>query len=615
MVRRLRYKISSSNHGRHRKLLDLQIHRHRHTILIVIDALDEIDGEGGAEFLRALFDVLNESKLRGLKFFATSRLDPDLVNRVNAFERKALYRLQDVGREQAWYDIKTYLMAELPHLVGRAELEDSWGWQMAYSSMRRLSQGIWQDMSRRSKRRSWIGLFRSVAALDRDNRRRIPRCWMNLYLQILDDAFGNTHDEVIRHRRLQILHTFLSTAERTSEALVATLLSTSNDHRSYMQGAAVVLKALHAVLYIEGGRVLSYHKSFSDFLFSQTRSQKFWCDQEAHHRLLTDSCFRLMTSQLKFNIANIPSSFILDRDNATLQREIERTISPALAYSCRYWSYHMCAASWVDPAQLVKTLKEFLQIRALFWIEVMNLLQCLGQCDGMLRAATNLFREVGIISAMFISILTRLIQIDTRLASHCTEAANFAVYFSGSSAAMSTPHLYISALATWPRSLDPCQGWKVVFPRIPAFTSAMRRSDSVLLMNLKARDAVSAIAISSDGTRIASCSNRFIQLWDASTGESSRCSRDIPIRFTQSHFQPTVAVSFLALSDKSVRVWDASTGETLKVLKGHTDSVWSVAFSTDGGRIVSGSDDKSVRVWDASTGETLKVLKGHTDSV
>ena len=228
-----------------------------------------------------------------------------------------------------------------------------------------------------------------------------------LYLQILDEAFGNTHDEDIRHRRLQILHTFLSTAERTSENLVATLLSTSNDHRSYMQGAATVLKALHAVLYVEGGRVLSYHKSFSDFLFNQTRSQKFWCDQEAHHRLLTDSCFRLMFSQLKFNIANIPSSFILDRDNAILQREIERTISPALAYSCRQWSYHMCAASWVDHAHLVKTLKEFFQIRALFWIEVMNLLQCLGQCDGMLQAATNLFREVGIISVMTISILTR----------------------------------------------------------------------------------------------------------------------------------------------------------------------------------------------------------------
>ena len=50
--------------------------------LVVINALDEIEGEGGPEFLRALFDVLNENRLSGLKFLATSRLDPDLVSRV-----------------------------------------------------------------------------------------------------------------------------------------------------------------------------------------------------------------------------------------------------------------------------------------------------------------------------------------------------------------------------------------------------------------------------------------------------------------------------------------------------------------------------------------------------
>jgi WD40 repeat protein len=62
-------------------------------------------------------------------------------------------------------------------------------------------------------------------------------------------------------------------------------------------------------------------------------------------------------------------------------------------------------------------------------------------------------------------------------------------------------------------------------------------------------------------------------------------------------------------------VWDALTGEEKHVLNGHTNSVNSVAFSSDGSRIVSGSVDKSVRVWDALTGEEKHVLNGHTDSV
>ncbi|KAG6816769.1 hypothetical protein H0H93_007778 [Arthromyces matolae] len=67
--------------------------------------------------------------------------------------------------------------------------------------------------------------------------------------------------------------------------------------------------------------------------------------------------------------------------------------------------------------------------------------------------------------------------------------------------------------------------------------------------------------------------------------------------------------------DRSVRVWDASTGQELKVMDGHTERVTSVAFSSDGSRIVSGSFDRSVRVWDASTGQELKVMDGHTERV
>src|SRR5438105_565359 len=50
-------------------------------------------------------------------------------------------------------------------------------------------------------------------------------------------------------------------------------------------------------------------------------------------------------------------------------------------------------------------------------------------------------------------------------------------------------------------------------------------------------------------------------------------------------------------------------------LTGHTDSVWSVAFSPDGKRIVSGGRDQTVKVWDAQTGTETLSLKGHTDWV
>ena len=153
------------------------------------------------------------------------------------------------------------------------------------------------------------------------------------------------------------------------------------------------------------------------------------------------------------------------------------------------------------------------------------------------------------------------------------EAASFALYFSGNEWALSTPHLYISALATWPRYVRPCQGWRAHFPGIPGFVNGLLGGE-LPLTTLAVGSEVVAVAFSSDDRRIVSGSG-----------------------------------------DKSVWVWDASTGETLKVLEGHTSNVWSVAFSSDDRQIVSGSGDKSVWVWDALTGETLKVLEGHTDDV
>ena len=67
--------------------------------------------------------------------------------------------------------------------------------------------------------------------------------------------------------------------------------------------------------------------------------------------------------------------------------------------------------------------------------------------------------------------------------------------------------------------------------------------------------------------------------------------------------------------DNTVRVWDARTGSELFRLEGHSHSVNSVAFSSDGTRIVSGGTDKTVRVWDARVGKELSRLEGHSDRV
>ena len=203
-----------------------------------------------------------------------------------------------------------------------------------------------------------------------------------LYSQILDDAFRDlSPKEKGWEDRRSILHTFLCTAERTSTSIVADLLFTSD----YTYVAEKLLSDLHPVLYRQRGQVLAYHKSFSDFIFDRDRSGKFWCDQAMHHRLLADACFRCMKDGLRFNTANIPSSFVLDVDNPMLADAVEENILPVLKYSCRNWSYHVSAAASILPNGLHDSISEFLRLRALFWIEAMNLLRLRSLCGSMLR--------------------------------------------------------------------------------------------------------------------------------------------------------------------------------------------------------------------------------------
>jgi WD40 repeat protein len=63
------------------------------------------------------------------------------------------------------------------------------------------------------------------------------------------------------------------------------------------------------------------------------------------------------------------------------------------------------------------------------------------------------------------------------------------------------------------------------------------------------------------------------------------------------------------------RVWDVETGKELFQLKGHTSSIVTLAWSSDGGRILTGSHDRTLRLWDAKTGNALKTFGNHGSGV
>ncbi|PPQ93627.1 hypothetical protein CVT25_001122, partial [Psilocybe cyanescens] len=189
--------------------------------LIIIDALDEIDGTGGSEFLRNLLDVVdqNENRLQGLKFFVTSRPDPNLVRHVDSLKSKQLYRLEEVPPEEAQYDIRTYLMAELPHFAEREEIK---GLVVQTAGLFIYAATVVKYLVTRGRSEQQTFLTTLLAPSNSFNLQSLsdemPFTLLDaLYSQILNEAFRDfTPEQNGWKDRRCILHTFLCTAERTS---------------------------------------------------------------------------------------------------------------------------------------------------------------------------------------------------------------------------------------------------------------------------------------------------------------------------------------------------------------------------------------------------------------
>ncbi|KAF9470094.1 hypothetical protein BDN70DRAFT_77008, partial [Pholiota conissans] len=421
--------------------------------------------------------------LRGLKFFATSRPDQDLVEHLQSFQNKQFYHLRQVPVEEADADINAYLNAELPRFQDTPEIKklvEQAAGLFIYAAtvvkyLSKLKFSLSEQM-RRINRLLESGVPQSTKEtplLDR------------LYQQVLFDAVGQfTDDEdedenIDFTHRLKILHTFLCSAEPISIHVVANLISFS-DAPNFTETVAHVLTSLHAVLYTENDKVFSYHKSFTDFIFNENRAKKFWCNPQKFHLLLSRICFNIMNSELRFNIANIQSSFLLDCDNAALPDAIKQNISLVLRYTCHNWVYHLSLA---NSNKLANTMTNFLKLPVLFWIEAMNLMGSRGLCEYMLRGAR------------------KVVMNNTPLEEAFAEAASFALYFSGSAASLSTPHLYISSLATWRKTSGLSWGWKTHFPGIPKFVHS---AGGAALMTITTASPVYTIALSSDGKYLVS---------------------------------------------------------------------------------------------------------------
>jgi len=370
--------------------------------LVVVDALDEIEDRGGAAFLEELLRMTDKSRLLGLKFLITSRPDPDLANLCSSFTSDAICALYDVSTDTVKADIATYLQAKLPRLQGTPVINELMHqadglFIFAATAVRYVTPR--PKMSKREQIRllGELGIHAHSTGSRNTNASLIDA----LYQQVMLTAFGDLKDNLLQDR-LYALHTLLCTQERVSTSVAGELCSDDPDTAELVE---LVVDELHAVLYVKEDRVLWYHASFPDFIFSYARSGSvllspdsrvvdMHCEETTHHAHLVRSCFRILKTHLRFNICDLPSSFLLDSEVLDLKDRIRAKIGDGLKYSCLHWAQHLAQTSSDDGR---REIGDFLQLKVLFWIEAMNLLGSRALCTPMLQQARECILKVRVL--------------------------------------------------------------------------------------------------------------------------------------------------------------------------------------------------------------------------
>ena len=371
--------------------------------VIVIDALDECTDEHPES---AILLVLGKSvsKIPQVKFFLTSRPEKHIALGFRGPLLGALtevFVLHHVEPCDVDGDIRRFLKHELLELSRRCGYIEGWPMGEQLDTLCQRAAGFFvyavatvnfldHHLQDPSDQLEAILEFPESTAHEGETELKTHTSLDSLYLSIFQRSFQKNKpkdDDMVR----SILSATVLVANPLSVSVIATL---TGFRQNQVQRLLELIQSLLVLPEDPNNPVRPFHKSFRDFITDPARcvDMRFHISPDYHIELVLH-CLGLMGKSLKKNMCSIPD-YSLNSEVEDLPKRIEESgICGALDYACRSWYKHLIGTKH-RTSDVVSALRDFLEGKFVFWLEVLSVLGVMGEAARALITTTKWLSEV-----------------------------------------------------------------------------------------------------------------------------------------------------------------------------------------------------------------------------
>jgi hypothetical protein len=357
------------------------------SLILVVDALDECDGDSN---IRIIVQLLAEARS-----LTRVRLRVLLTSRPEVPVRRGFYQVPEAGHQDVVlhnisrpivdHDITLFLKYKFLRISQEEDLDDDWPGAEAIGSLVWKASGlfIWAATAYRFISEGLIVEERLRILLEGDNYHGLPTPEAHLdsiYITVLQASVQENYSAQERQQHYTILRDVLGSTVILFSPLSVNALSSVLLFQKRRVNR--MLRDLHAILAIptDNGQPLRlHHPSFRDFLLSKGRcGDAFWVDEKSIHEKLARCCLELMSasSGLRQDMCNLLNPGVLRTEID--EETVDRNLLPELQYACRYWVDHLeRSGRSIEDRDVTH---RFLERHLLHWLEAMSLINETSLC-------------------------------------------------------------------------------------------------------------------------------------------------------------------------------------------------------------------------------------------